>query len=478
MPFDWLKSFRGRTRRRISNHFGFHVDRLENITLLSPTPVGPKYRVNTYTTGDQAGAAVAMDDEGNYIVVWESNGHPGLTLGVFAQRYNSAGEPIGTEFQVDTPPLSNQSPPALISFIDVAMDPDGDFVVVWKNQISKGLMFRRFNSEGIAQGPEVRANPSPDSDPGFMRVEMDPDGDFVIAWNEFGESYASTEPAFADIAARCYTSDGSPKGNTFLVHPPVDGIQNLGEIAVDEQGNFAVVWQQDFFVDSTPHFDVRGRRFDSSGTPLDDEFLVASTGENEAFDFPSVSMAPNGDFVVTWNVELSNNVSTYAINAYARLYSADGSPKGTSFSIKSSGSEYYGPIVTATDDAGNFVAIWTENFADIRGQTFDPSGNPVGSEFLVSETLILKQDYPLIAMAPRGNFVAVWRSTDFNGDGVFSQRMQAAHESNLAVWRSSRFYLDSNHSDTWNGSTIDTLNTFGSSTDTPIAGDWNGDGYT
>ena len=43
-------------------------------TLLSaqPAPTGPEFQVNTYTTLWQKDPSVAMDDAGNFVVVWSS----------------------------------------------------------------------------------------------------------------------------------------------------------------------------------------------------------------------------------------------------------------------------------------------------------------------------------------------------------------------------------------------------------------------
>jgi hypothetical protein len=48
----------------------------------------------------------------------------------------------------------------------------------------------------------------------------------------------------------------------------------------------------------------------------------------------------------------------------------------------------------------------------------------------------------------------------------------------IGVFRIGAWYLDSNGNGAWNGCSTDFCRTFGLSTDTPIAGDWNGDGWT
>src|SRR5216117_1730464 len=71
-------------------------------------PLGPEFRVNTYTTDLQGARGVAADASGNFVVVWTSNGQDGSSAGVFGQRYATSGAPVGTEFRVNTYPTGAQ----------------------------------------------------------------------------------------------------------------------------------------------------------------------------------------------------------------------------------------------------------------------------------------------------------------------------------------------------------------------------------
>ena len=68
-----------------------------------------------------------MDADGDFVVAWASYGQDGDAWGVFAQRFDAAGTPLGLEFRVSTTTEAHQTAPS------VAMDSDGDFVVVWKD---------------------------------------------------------------------------------------------------------------------------------------------------------------------------------------------------------------------------------------------------------------------------------------------------------------------------------------------------------
>lgn len=102
------------------------VQPLEPRVLLSITPVGPEFKVNTFTTSTQAttfSRSIASEDNGNFVVVWSSFNQDFSSWGVYGQRYDANGIAQGGEFRVNTFTLTEQQNPA------VAMDADGDFVV-------------------------------------------------------------------------------------------------------------------------------------------------------------------------------------------------------------------------------------------------------------------------------------------------------------------------------------------------------------
>ncbi|MEM6783594.1 MAG: hypothetical protein AAF624_07655 [Bacteroidota bacterium] len=92
----------------------------------APVVAGEEFQVNTYTTGRQQGASVAMDADGDFVIAWMSLGQDGDESGVFAQRFVADGTPQGNEFQVSGFTKGDQFGPS------VAMDADGDFVIVWE----------------------------------------------------------------------------------------------------------------------------------------------------------------------------------------------------------------------------------------------------------------------------------------------------------------------------------------------------------
>jgi len=73
-------------------------------------PVGPEFRVNTYTAGYQDEPAVGSDGSGNFVVVW--TGEPAPPGYVIAQRFASAESlSAPSSWSAPIPGVRARSPP-------------------------------------------------------------------------------------------------------------------------------------------------------------------------------------------------------------------------------------------------------------------------------------------------------------------------------------------------------------------------------
>lgn len=131
-----------------------------------------EFKVNTTIEG--ASPAVSTDAHGNFVVVWGADG-------IFFQRYNSAGSPIGGQEQAVSSPTGAEGEQA------VAVAPTGEFVIVWTydNGTGRAVFARRFNADGTSfGGAEFRVDVSA-SRPGPQDapvVVMRSDGSWIVAW--------------------------------------------------------------------------------------------------------------------------------------------------------------------------------------------------------------------------------------------------------------------------------------------------------
>ncbi|MGE3804412.1 MAG: hypothetical protein AB7K24_07050, partial [Gemmataceae bacterium] len=134
------------------------LELLEDRNVLS-TLLAQEALVNTYTTNIQENADIDRANDGSFVVVWQSQGQDGSGWGIYGQRYDAAGNKVGNEFLVNTTTAGDQLDPA------VAVDADGDFVVVWGGNGSvpgvSGTFLDQFNSQNYNLSNGTVAWPGP-----------------------------------------------------------------------------------------------------------------------------------------------------------------------------------------------------------------------------------------------------------------------------------------------------------------------------
>jgi hypothetical protein len=146
---------------------------------------GGEFQVNSYTTYHQQGPTVASDEAGNFAVVWISADQDGSGPGVFGRRFSASGVPQGSEFRVNSYTTSFQFGAA------VASSTNGDFVVVWnsfgQDGSDDGVFARRFDSGSSPLGTEFRINSYTTGSQRLPTVASNAFGDFVVAWDSLGQ---------------------------------------------------------------------------------------------------------------------------------------------------------------------------------------------------------------------------------------------------------------------------------------------------
>jgi hypothetical protein len=162
----------------------------------SGNALGSDFQVNTYTFDEQRLPSVAVDANGDFVVVWWSFGSAGSDTSLYSvqgQRYDASGTALGSEFQVNTYTTGFQL------FPSVGVDADGDFVVVWHSEGSAGsdtepwsIQGQRYDACGNALGSEFQVNTYTTHSQGKPSVAVEPYGDFVVVWQSYGSAGSDT----------------------------------------------------------------------------------------------------------------------------------------------------------------------------------------------------------------------------------------------------------------------------------------------
>jgi hypothetical protein len=391
-------------------------------TLPAQTPAEPEFHVNTFTTQAQTKPDVAVAGNGNFVITWLSYGQDGGGAGIFAQHFAADGSRAGAEFRVNTYTTDGQY------VAKVAADANGNFVVVWTSYSQDGdgygMFAQRYDAAGNAAGAEFQVNTYTTGNQGGLGyaaphgVSMNSNGSFVIVWTGFGATATTTY----GILARRHDSTGNPVGAEFLVNenPSVTSAFPAATLAND--GSFVVVWG----APDVSNFGIFGRRFDASGSPIGVQFQVnqITTGFQQ---FPSVDFTgTDGSFVVTWNSQ-NADISGYAV--MGRLFNGSGNPVGNEFRVNTytTGVQYGRPPKVRAEPAGHFVVSWASEQDGGSGaygtygvfaQRFAANGTPRGAEFQVNAYTTSFQDSAQLDVDPVGNFIVAWRSSGQEAPGT------------------------------------------------------------
>jgi hypothetical protein len=190
------------------------------------TPAGPEFQVNATAAGFQGSPAVAADGNGNFLVVWFSEQDGG---GTYARRYDSGGAPLSGEFEV------------IYGGAAVAMETDGDFVVaaVGTDGDEWGIFAQRYDASGVPVGAEFQVNTDTADAQIRPAVAMEPDGDFVVVWEH---SYLVGDDSRSGVRARRYASDGTPLGGEFTIVKNGTADLRYPAAAATGDGTFVATW--------------------------------------------------------------------------------------------------------------------------------------------------------------------------------------------------------------------------------------------
>jgi len=394
---------------------------------LGAIPVGSEFQVNTYTTNSQSNPSVAAGSGGGFVVVWESYASAGSDTSygsIQGQRYDASGNPLSSEFQVNTYTTDRQVTAS------VAADAAGDFVVVWQSVGGAGsdtdgwsIQGQRYDATGNLVGSQFQVNTYTALHQMSPSVAVDEDGDFVVVWYSWGSIYGQR-----------YDGSGNPVGSEFQVNTYTTDSQNYPSVAADAAGNFVVVWEGQGGAGSDTDYSIQGRRYDASGNALGPQFQV-NTYTTSMQWVPSVAVNADGNFVVVWSSYGSAGSDTDGFSAQGQRYDAGGNAVGTQFQINTYTTSDQGAYSVAFGASGDFVVLLgsdgstgTDHSNDsIQSRRYDASGNPLSSEFQVNTYTTGRQLRASVAADAAGDFEVVWQSagsagSDTDGWSIQGQR--------------------------------------------------------
>jgi hypothetical protein len=313
---------------------------------------------------------------------------------------------IGSMFQVNTFTQGNQGDPA------VAIAPDGSFVVVWTSEGQNGGRIRdvfgqRFNADGTPAGPEFQVNVTTDGHQRNSDVAMDAQGNFAVVWE--GAGVGDGDGTFARRFDR--------EGNVLGVSPAAAGADYAGEVVEDIVEETVEGVLGGIFGNRAPRLPRNPTPDPVSGagdiaTTIQGEFRVNNTLEGRQ-DEPAIAMDSRGNFVITWTHK-SRRSSHWDV--FARTFDETGNLLNPEFRVHAENPETQKDPAVAMNDQGNILFAWasmgqeantTQDSYGIFARHYTMEG-PIGQEFQVNETTANAQVNPQVFIDQQGNSSLVW----------------------------------------------------------------------
>ncbi|MEM6697785.1 MAG: T9SS type A sorting domain-containing protein, partial [Bacteroidota bacterium] len=128
--------------------------------------------------------------DGNFNIVWVSNLQDGSQEGIYAQRFDSAGTPQGSEFLVNTTTTGAQDNPS------INMTMTGDFIITWNSYDQDGnrfgTYFKGYNVVGMVSNPETLVNTTTTNFQQFAAVGLNAKTTATIVWQDGDRNTASS----------------------------------------------------------------------------------------------------------------------------------------------------------------------------------------------------------------------------------------------------------------------------------------------
>jgi hypothetical protein len=405
--------------------------------------------------GNQIDPVVANSPNGSYVVAWTST--VGAQTQIVAQLYNAKGTLVQTISPVNTFTTGNETRPS------VAMDANGDFVVVWSGAgpdtnattNTSNVFYRLFNAQGQAAGSQRQANvyegsTNIDAHQDEASVAMAADGTFTITWTSFGQpaTAGGANQVSAAVFYRQFDATGAPMGPTAnmeaMVNTASSNRQGQSDVAMDNNDDFVVVWTA--YTQSGTAANIDGRYYNHATGQFGAQFQVNVTtvqqGYTDANGFfgagapldlwatgPRVSMDDSsGSFVATWANYQASSATGYEV--FARQFASGGGAKSNEFLVENnppdSGPGWKAgwqlmPDVGVGDD-GSFIIVWTSFGEDnqqlnhsspqdygIYAKEYNNAGTIIVPQFRVNATTVGDQVAPSVdEEASNDNAIIAW----------------------------------------------------------------------
>ncbi len=280
------------------------------------SPASEEIVVNHTIAGDQRAPDITLLANGSYVVVWQAEFDDERGIDIFAREVNADLVPQGSEQPVNIFTAGNQERPKISGM------QNGQAVVVWQSEgqdsSAYGVYHRRISLDGIVLDPsDILVNTAKQYMSQWLPdVTVLTNGNYVITYTS---SYQGSDASEDGVFHNLYDANGNPIFSDRLVNTHTSNNQGSSSISSLSNGGYVIAW--DSYPQDGSGYGAYFQKFDSSGSAVGSETLAAELTAGDQ-RFPIVGEGSEGGFVIVFRSEWTSGDAYWGV--HARNFSSSG----------------------------------------------------------------------------------------------------------------------------------------------------------
>lgn len=367
---------------------------------------GEPLLIEDLESGDSQRAEVAMDPQGNAIVVWEQ--YFANYRYVFSSRYDAAqdtwAEPVFVGGDGDTGVEAH--------WPKIAMDESGNAICVWQNYELPyyQIYANRYDLATDTWGGQAHIGSQAGTTAQEAAITMDAQGNAWSVWEQDDGSEISIYANRYDAADDTWLPDA-------LAIEDDSGEASRPQIALDGQGNAIAIWSQH----DGSRSNILFNRYDGASESWNAAGELLEVEDSANAYAPQVAFDKDDNAIAVW--QQSSNIFSKRRDAGTGTWSADPDAITNGEGVGA----YFAEL--AIDGYGNAFAVWYQydDIGDnIYANRFDITSGSWGDSAVLLETDNSGwASVPQVGADTYGNSVSVWNQNDGTNTNVFANNYNA-----------------------------------------------------